>query len=250
MYEVKRAIIVAAGEGKRMRPLTLEMPKPLIRVNGVRMIDTVIKALYANEIHEIYIVVGYLKERFLCLEKEYPGVNLIENPYYESSNNISSLYVARDLIGESMILDADQIIYEEKVLSKFFDRSGYNCVWTDRETAEWLLTVENGIVTRCSRTGGKGGFQLYSISRWTKKDGERLRGHIETEFEDKKNRQIYWDDIALFCYPKQYQLGVYEMKAGDVVEVDDIKELAVIDKTYEKCAAAARRQNGEYDEKK
>lgn len=232
MYEVKHAIIVAAGMGKRMQPLTLDTPKPLLKVNGVRMIDTVIKALHANGIYEIYVVIGYLKEKFICLEKEYKGTKLIENPYYDRCNNISSLYVAREYIGESMILDADQIIYNEKVLSKAFGRSGYNCIWTKEETKEWLLTTENGIVTSCSRTGGKNGWQLYSISRWTRQDGERLRRHIETEFEKKKNTKVYWDDIALFCYPEQYQLGIYEMEAGDVVEIDSIEELAAMDKSY------------------
>ena len=53
MYEVKHAIIMAAGMGNRMQPLTLETPKPLIKVNGNRMIDTSIRALHANGIHEI-----------------------------------------------------------------------------------------------------------------------------------------------------------------------------------------------------
>lgn len=122
-------------------------------------------------------------------------------------------------------MDGDQIIYNEKVVSKAFARSGYNCVWTRQQTKEWLLTVENGIVTRCSRTGGAEGWQLYSISRWTAEDGERLRRHLEIEFEEKKNTQIYWDDIALFCYPEQYRLGIYEMEKGDVVEIDSLEEL-------------------------
>lgn len=234
MYEIERAVIVAAGVGKRMRPLTLETPKPLIRVNGVRMIDTVIRALHANKIYEIYVVTGYMKEKFHCLEKEYPGVRLIENPYYDRCNNISSLYAARVFLENAMILDADQIIYNEKVLSGTFERSGYNCVWTDDVTNEWMLTTENGIVTHCSRTGGKGGWQLYSISRWNREDGKRLREHLAYEFEKKKNRDVYWDDIALFCYPEQYRLGIYEMTAGDVVEIDDMEELAAVDKRYEK----------------
>ena len=53
-YKVRRAIIMAAGIGKRMRPLTLKMPKPLIEVNGVRMIDTIIDALLANGIADIH----------------------------------------------------------------------------------------------------------------------------------------------------------------------------------------------------
>ena len=81
---VERAIIMAAGTGTRMRPVTLTTPKPLIRVKGVRMIDTVIQALHENGIYEIYVVVGYRKEQFACLTAEYKGVTLIENPYWDS----------------------------------------------------------------------------------------------------------------------------------------------------------------------
>lgn len=153
MHKVERAIILAAGIGKRMNPVTLKTPKPLVKVNGVRMIDTIIKALYDNGITEIYIVVGYLKEQFSEVLKEYQGITLIENPYYATCNNISSLYVARDYLENAIILDGDQIIHNERIL------------------------------TACSRVGGKCGWQLYSISRWTAEDGRKLKKHLELEFE-------------------------------------------------------------------
>lgn len=233
MYQVKRAIIMAAGKGERMRPVTETTPKPMVKVNGVRMIDSVIQALHANGIHEIYVVVGYLKEAFEVLCEEYEGVTLIDNPYYDVCNNIASLYVARDYIENAIILDGDQIVYNTDIFAKDFERSGYNCVWTDTHTNEWVLTVgEDGVVTDCSRTGGEKGWQLYSVSRWNETDGRRLKKHLEMEFEEKKNHQIYWDDVALFCYPEEYQLGIREMKADDILEIDNFSELVAVDESY------------------
>lgn len=225
---------MAAGEGRRMLPVTLHTPKPLVRVNGVRMIDSVIKALRQNKIQEIYIVVGYLKEQFAVLEQEYPEITLIENPDYKSCNNISSLYAAREHLEESMILDGDQLIFEPAVLHREFERSGYNCIWTSEPTKEWLLSLRNGIVCGCSRNGGREGWQLYSISRWTKQDGKKLKKYLEQEFIVNGNKQLYWDDVALFCHPEEFQLGITEMKRGDIVEIDDLEELAAIDCNYQK----------------
>ena len=217
-----------------MKPVTLKTPKPLVVVNGVRIIDTVIEALHENEIYEIYVVVGYLKEQFKSLEIQYPGLKLIENPYYNVCNNIASLYVARNYLEDVIILDGDQIIYNSKILCPEFEKSGYNSVWIEEETNEWLQTVENGIVKACSRNGGKRGWQLYSISRWTAEDGKKLKKHLEIEFEIKMNRQIYWDDIPMFCHFEEYELGIWPMNRTDIIEIDNMAELIAVDNSYEK----------------
>lgn len=232
MHRIERAIIMAAGKGERMHPLTEKTPKPLICVRGKRMIETVIEALHVNGIYEIYVVVGYKKEQFEPLKEEFPGVTLIENPYYDTCNNISSLYAAREHLKDCMILDGDQIIYDPKVLAPEFEKSGYNAVWTDEETTEWLMTVEDGVVTGCSRTGGKRGWQLYSISRWSAEDGARLRRHLELEFEERGNRQIYWDDVPMFCHFDEYRLGIRPMQKSDCLEIDSLEELKAADPAY------------------
>lgn len=229
---IERAIIMAAGIGQRLRPVTLATPKPLVKVNGVRMIDTLITALHINHIYEIYVVIGYRKEQFYEWAKQYDGVHLIENPWYDTCNNIASLCVAREHLENAMIMDGDQIIRTPAILHREFTHSGYSCAWTDEPTNEWLLTLKGDTVMKCSRTGGAGGWQLFSVSRWTKEDGQRLKMHLEQEFIERKNRDIYWDDVAPFCHPEDYQLGVYPIHSGDIIEIDSLAELCEADPTY------------------
>lgn len=232
MHTVKRAIIMAAGIGKRMQPVSLDTPKPLIKVNGKRMIDTVVDALHDNGIYEIYVVVGYLKEQFYEWVKGKIGISIIENPVYDQCNNISSLYAAREHLEDVIILDGDQIIYNSNILKPEFEKSGYNGIWIDGDTDEWLMTVENNRVISCSRTGGKRGWQLFSVSRWSKEDGKKLRKFLELEFGQNKNTQIYWDDVAMFCHFNDFNLGVIPMERKDIVEIDNFDELIELDKSY------------------
>ena len=232
MYKAERAIIMAAGKGERMRPVTEHTPKPLVAVNGVRMLDSVVDALHQNGITEIYVVAGYRGEQVHAWAETIAGVTVLDNPWYDTCNNISSLYCAREYLENAIILDGDQLIRDPSVLAPDFERSGYNAVWTDGETDEWLLTVEDGVVTHCSRTGGRGGWQLYSVSRWNAEDGKRLRRHLELEFEQKQNRDIYWDDVALFCHPDEYRLGIRPMRRSDVAEIDNFSELCALDPSY------------------
>lgn len=233
MSEVQRAIIMAAGKGERMQPLTLKTPKPLISVHGVPMIESVIAGLNANGIHEIYVVTGYLKEQFAYLPDKYPGLELIENPDYDVSNNISSLFAARDHLENAMILDGDQMIYHPHILHTDFEKSGYACIYTNQPTKEWVLDVENNHVIRCHRNGADHGYQLYSISRWNREDGKKLKQALEEEYLQKQNTQIYWDDVALFCQPDRFDLGIDLIEQGEVCEIDSLAELAEIDPAYQ-----------------
>ena len=232
-FTAKRALIMAAGIGKRMRPLTLSTPKPLIEVNGIRMIDTIIDGLLANGVEDIIIVTGYLAERFEVLSAKYPMIRFVNNPDYDKCNNISSLYYSRDLLDTDVIItDADQIVRNREILTPEFERSGYNAIKVTSHTDEWVMNVNDGIVTACSRNGGDKGWQLYSVSRWCKEDALKLKEYVELEYEKKKNIDVYWDDIPMFIYADRFSLGIREMKKGDVLEIDSLEELKEIDSSY------------------
>ena len=224
---------MAAGMGLRMKPVTLFTPKPMIKVNGKRMIDTVIDGLIANGITDINIVTGYLGHKFEELKEKYPDINLINNPLFDSCNNISSLYAAQELLDRDVIIaDADQIIYNNGILSPDFELSGYNATKVTEETDEWVMTVEDGRVTSCSRTGGNEGWQLYSVSRWSREDALKLRELVELEFEKNKNTDVYWDDIPMFLHPDRFELGIRIMDKSDLTEIDSFDELIAKDFHY------------------
>lgn len=175
MCQVERAIIMAAGKGTRMRPITNSIPKPLVKIHDIPMIEGIINQLHQQGIFEIYVVVGYLKEQFNYLEDKYENLHLIDNPYYDTCNNISSLYVARNHLKNVIILDGDQIINNTQILSKEFKYSGYNCIYKQEIHNEWMLKLEDGFVTSCSRTGGQDGWQLYSVSRWNEEEWKKIK---------------------------------------------------------------------------
>ena len=97
-YRAKRAIFLAAGFGSRMVPVTLKTPKPLITVNGGRLIDGLIDACLNAGVEEIYLVRGYLAAEFDRLLDKYPMINFIDNTMYTEANNISSALLAKDLL--------------------------------------------------------------------------------------------------------------------------------------------------------
>ena len=104
---VKRnAIILAAGFGMRMVPINLSTPKGLLEVNGETLIERLIKQLNDVGVFEIFVVVGFMKEKFSYLQERY-GVKLIENDDYSVKNNLSSLALVVDHVCNTYILPAD-----------------------------------------------------------------------------------------------------------------------------------------------
>lgn len=229
-FRVKRIIFIAAGFGTRLVPITLNTPKPLVRVHGERIIDSMLDAATHAGIQEIYIVRGYLSEQFDQLLYKYPNIKFIENPAYNEANNISSAMCARYNFGNSYICEADLIIKNPKLITKYQYQSNYCGVKCER-TDDWCLFVNKGRITGVS-VGGFNAYRMVGISYWTEEDGRKLADCIQKVYEMPGGKEKYWDSVPLDVCKTEFNLSVRECSFDDFTEIDTFNELKALDPSY------------------
>lgn len=230
-YRAKRAIFIAAGFGSRMVPITLNTPKPLVRVHGKRIIDTLLDAVLEAGVEDIYIVRGYLGEQFDQLLYKYPMIKFLDNPVYNEANNISSSMIARNLLSNAYVFEADLLLSNPKIITKYHYTSDFLAIPTER-TDDWCFDVKNGII-REEKVGGENCWQMVGISYWNQEDGQKLVSDIEKVFTGPGGRERYWEQVPLVYCKEKYQVAVRACEAADIVEIDTFRELKQIDKSYD-----------------
>lgn len=230
-YRVKRAIFIAAGFGSRMVPITLNTPKPLVRVKGERIIDSILDAVVAAGIEDIVIVRGYLSEQFDQLLYKYPNIKFVENPAYNEANNISSAMCVRYLLGNSYVCEGDILLHNPKIIQKYQYQSNYCGIKVDR-TDDWCLFENKGRITGVA-VGGENCHQMMGISYWTEDDGKRLGDCIKKVYEMPGGKERYWDQVALQYFVDDFDIAIRECSAEDFIEIDTFNELKAIDSVYD-----------------
>ena len=229
-YRTKRVIFLAAGLGSRLRPATINVPKPMVRVHGRPIICSAIEAALKAGIEEIYIVRGYLGECFEQLLKKYPQIRLIDNPDYETSNNVSSAMKVRHLMQNAYVMEADLLINNPAVFKKYHYTS--NCLGVPVEkTDDWCVISENGYAKQLVK-GGVNCHHLFSIYYWTTEEGAKLPAHLEEMYQSEGGRDLFWDIAPMNRYNEHYNIEVRECTFADISEIDTYKELQMIDSAY------------------
>ena len=229
-YRVHKAIFMAAGFGSRMVPVTLNTPKPLIKVHGKRIIETLLDAVLEAGITDITIVRGYLGEQFDLLLKKYPMIKFVDNPLYNEANNISSAHVIRDMLCNAYVLESDLVLYNPKIIRKYEYTTNYTGIPVD-VTDDWCFETKKGYITKV-KVGGKNVEQMVGISYWTKEDGEKMEKDIEKVFSSPGGKERYWDEVALKECKENYNVWVREVEKVDIIEIDTYNELKQIDPVY------------------
>lgn len=230
-HRIKRAIFVAAGFGSRLVPLTLEKPKPLIKVHGKRIIDGAIDAVLELGITDITLIRGYKKECMDELLKDYPMIKFVDNNDYDVANNIGSLHLVKDQLSGSYVIESDLVLYNPKILKKYARQSHYLSIPVD-ETDDWCFEVEDDRIVSVS-IGGTNTHQMVGISYWNEVDGKSLSHDIGDFYSKEANHNRFWDEVSLVDYKENYDIGVNNVSFSDIIEIDTYDELKEIDSSYQ-----------------
>ena len=231
-YRVKRAIFLAAGMGARLKPITVNTPKPLVRVNGKRIIETMIDACLAIGISEIYIVRGYLADEFDVLLKKYPMIKFIENPEYDSANNISSAVKSCHLFENAYVLEADLLVANPGILRKYHYNSDVLGIWKSYSD-DWCLTSDDEGYVASETVGGKDCYQMVGVYYWNAQDARALEKDLnEVYYEMPGGRDKYWETVPNQVRQGKYKVEIVPCRQEDVMEIDTFDELRRIDGTY------------------
>lgn len=236
-YRVKRAVILAAGFGSRMVPATLDRPKPLVTVNGVRIIDTLLDALTAADVTDITIVRGYKKEKFNELSAKYPFLHFVDNDVYDQTNNISSAMAVLNKIDGCYLCEADLYITNPEVITKYQYCSNILGSYS-LETDDWSFRMKNGHITEYQK-GNTYCYNYYGISYWTKEDSARLREDFAQVYEKEEGgKDYFWEFIPLVLRKEKYTVEIRQCEKQDIMEIDNFYELEMLDPSYKSDSKA------------
>lgn len=219
-----RAILLAAGMGTRLRPYTENTPKSLVVVNGKPLLERQVEFLKEKGIDEIIIITGYLKDKFDYLVDKY-GVTIIYNEKYNEYNNIYSMYLAKDYLEDTYVIDADVYI-SRNFFKEAINKSTYFSAFKENVENEWKLVFDNedNIMDIEIMDGIDSGYILSGVSYWSKLDGKKIVEQIEEAIARNSFKSLYWDNIVKDNV-KALDIKIEKLMENDIYEIDSVEDL-------------------------
>lgn len=229
MYKVDNAVIMAAGTASRFAPLSFERPKALIEVKGEVLIERQIRQLQDAGVPEIYIVVGYMSDKFRYLEEKF-GVHIVENPDYNTRNNNASIYAVKDILANSYICSSDNYFLKNPFESEVSE-CYYAAIYADGETKEWCMEYDqNNTITNVT-IGGKNSWFMLGHTFWSKEFSQKFVEILLNEYDLPKTANLLWESIYI-DHINELDMKIRKYSSDVIFEFDTLDELRDFDTTY------------------
>jgi len=233
-----KAIILASGVGKRLRPLTYEIPKPLIKIGNKTILDYQMDNLIGCNITNIIITAGpfadktkmHVKENYLGIEVSY-----VNNPKYETTNYIYSMWLTKGLIDDDIILLHGDLLFDKKLLERLINEECENCVLVNRKIRapekDFKAVIENNRVVKIGvEFSGENAFFSAPLYKFSKLDFLCWLDEIEN-FIKRGDTKSYVEDAFNKISDKIVLRPLYFYDEL-CMEIDTMKDLEIARKLF------------------
>ena len=229
-----RVIILAAGKGERLMPLTNNTPKSLLELaNGTSVLESQLLSIHAAGIRDVAIVTGYLTEQIEAKINKYSQEYNIEfqivyNPFYDVSNNLISLWQAKHYMNEDFIIINGDDIFKDSVIKGLInhDKSQQLCMVIDRKETydldDMKLIIEKDRVLRIGKQipENKANGESIGMIRLIGDGKEWVVKTMERMVRKKENLNVFYLEIFQELINQGTMMEYYEVDADDWAEID------------------------------
>lgn len=227
----RNAIILAAGKSVRFAPFTYEKPKGLFRVKGEILIERQIEQLREAGVENVYIIVGYMKEKFFYLEQKY-GVKLLINNQFGKKGNLYTLYIAKDYLNNTFICCADHYFLNNPFLDKNITNLSYRaCSYQSGKFREFAVKVSDADVITSLSVGGRDSLAMVGHAYFNKKFSSIFKTFMDDEINDFGVSSMFWEEFYA-KHMKQLTLYKREYEEEEILEFDNIDDLRSFDSDF------------------
>ncbi|MFQ5631973.1 MAG: sugar phosphate nucleotidyltransferase [bacterium] len=241
---LKDAILLVAGKGHRLKPLTDGAPKPLTEINGKTILGNALESLAAAGVERVHLVTGYLNEKIMHYAKaQNPGIALREiySPLYETTNNMYSLWLAREVMTRGCLLLEGDVFFGRDILKQVhsvrYDRSYWFAdIFSPKMNGCMLTTDGNGLIQclEIVRTQNvedyTNKFKSIGILAITANLGKKIVRWLEEDIEIGRTDVYY--DLVLQGRLKNAGLHILDISGRKWAEIDDFDDLRAAEELF------------------
>lgn len=228
-----KAVILAAGMASRLRPLTDNCPKCLLKVGGRTLLGRTVDNIMAAGISRLVVVTGYREEMIRTfLTDKYPQLDItfIQNKDYRTTNNIYSLWLARPEVAgrEFLLLDSD-ILFDGEIIRRLFAGSGSTLALNSHKLGEEEIKVildEDNLVKEISKTCSieQAAGESVGIEKMTAGYSEALFDELRMMIEDEGQDNVFYEKAFERLIPKGHRFSVTDISDLFSMELDTVED--------------------------
>ena len=233
-----KALILAAGLGTRLAPITESCPKTLVKVGGKAILVNQIEALQKNGVFDITVVAGYkaevLKETVAAM---FDRINVITNNDYACTNNMYSAYITKDIFyGEEFLMMNGDVFFDKEIIGSLLAFDAENAIAVDlsKYSEESMKVVcQNGVISHISKVIPQEEAYGCSIDvyKFGKQGGMEFFNKCEQYITVKKDLNK-WSEVAINDILHKAKFIPLDIKGSRWLEIDNHDDLACAERLF------------------